>query len=132
MALYMLVEGFRSSEKTPKGYVLKEGALKIQPKDFRRIMLIIFGLWGTNQCILTFVRHASWQSSLAWAIIFAIFGLVTSLERVIENWLPDGAQRHRVLGKGTMIIYILILLTSTATYLMLYVFYPASNPNLGV
>jgi len=46
---------------------------------------------------------------------------------LIEKLLPDGAKRHRVLGRTTMIIYALILVTSTATYLMLYVFYPAES-----
>ena len=89
-------------------------------------MLIILGLWGVNQLILTFVRHSSWQASLAWALIFATIALVISIEKLFEKLLPDGAKRHRVLGRGTMVIYALILVTSTMTYLMLYVIYPAN------
>ena len=87
-------------------------------------MLIVLALWATNQVVLSFVRHASWQTSLAWAIIFSVMALVISIEKLIEKWIPEGARRHRVLGRGTMIIFVLLLVTSTLTYLMLYVFYP--------
>jgi len=43
---------------------------------------------------------------------------------LIEKLLPEGARRHRVLGRVTMVIFALVLVTSTATYLMLYVIYP--------
>ena len=125
LAFYMVIQGFRSSSKTDGKYFLKKGDLKVKPKTFKTVMLSILGAWGLNQIILTFVRNASWQSSLAWALIFGSIALVVSLEKGIEKWLPDGAQRHKVLGRGTMVIYILLLVTSTLTYLMLYVIYPA-------
>ncbi len=125
LAFYMVIQGFRSSKKIEGKYVLTEGDLKVRSTTFKKVMLILLGAWGLNQIILTFVRHASWQSSLAWALIFGTIALVISLEKAIEKWLPDGAKRHRVLGRGTMVVYILILVTSTLTYLMLYVIYPA-------
>ncbi len=125
LAFYMVIQGFRSSAKIEGKYVLKEGDLKVRSTTFKKVMLILLAVWGINQVILTFVRNASWQSSLAWALIFATIALVISLEKAIEKWLPDGAKRHRVLGRGTMVVYILILVTSTLTYLMLYVIYPA-------
>ena len=48
-------------------------------------------------------------------------------QKLIEKILPDGAKRHRVLGRFTMVIYALILVTSTATYLMLYFVYPLKS-----
>jgi uncharacterized membrane protein YozB (DUF420 family) len=125
LAFYMVIQGFRSSKKIEGKYVLTEGDLRVRSTTFKKVMLILLGAWGLNQIILTFVRHASWQSSLAWALIFGTIALVISLEKAIEKWLPDGAKRHRVLGRGTMVVYILILVTSTLTYLMLYVIYPA-------
>jgi len=53
--------------------------------------------------------------------------LVASLEKLIEKLLPDGAKRHRVLGRVTMVIFALILVTSTATYIMLYFVYPLKS-----
>ena len=125
LAFYMVIQGFRCSKKIEGKYVLTEGNLKVRSTTFKKVMLILLGAWGLNQIILTFVRQASWQSSLAWALIFGTIALVISLEKAIEKWLPDGAKRHRVLGRGTMVVYILILVTSTLTYLMLYVIYPA-------
>ncbi len=125
LAFYMVIQGFRSSAKIEGKYILKEGDLKVRSTTFKKVMLTLLAVWGINQIILTFVRHASWQSSLAWALIFLTIALVISLEKAIEKWLPDGAKRHRVLGRGTMVVYILILVTSTLTYLMLYVIYPA-------
>ncbi|MGV7220532.1 MAG: DUF420 domain-containing protein [Nitrospinales bacterium] len=127
LTFYMVSQGFRASQKLKGEYSLKEGDLRISPASFRRMMFIILGIWGVNQLILTFVRHSSWEASLAWALIFATIALVISIEKLFEKMLPDGAKRHRVLGRGTMVIYALILITSTMTYLMLYVIYPANN-----
>lgn len=127
LTFYMVSQGFRASQKIKGEYSLKEEDLKISPASFRRMMFIILGIWGVNQLILTFVRHSSWEASLAWALIFATIALVISIEKLFEKMLPDGAKRHRILGRGTMVIYALILITSTMTYLMLYVIYPANN-----
>ena len=125
MAFYMLVEGFRASEKVNGEYVLKAGELKVTAKTFKIVMLMIIAFWGVNQIFLTAVRHASMGVNIAWALIFGTIALVVSIEKGVEKLLPDGAKRHRILGRGTMVIYGLILITSTATYLMLYVIYPA-------
>ena len=125
MAFYMLIEGFRASEKVNGEYILKAGELKVGAKAFKIVMFTILGLWAANQIFLTTVRHASMGVNVAWGLIFGTIALVVSIEKLVEKLLPDGARRHRILGRGTMIIYGLILITSTATYLMLYVIYPA-------
>lgn len=127
LAFYMVIEGFRASEKTNGVYVLKEGNLLLSPKKFKTIMFVILGLWLANQFVLSFVRHASTGASIAWAIIFATIAFIISIEKGIEKLLPDGARRHKVLGRGTMIVYALTLLTSTLTYLLLYVIYPVKH-----
>lgn len=127
MSFYMVIQGFRACAKENGTYKLREGELKVQPKTFRNVMLSIFGLWAANQMILSFVRHASSMVSVAWALIFGTIALVVGLEKLIEKLLPDGARRHKIMGRGTMIIFSLILITSTLTYLMLYVIYPAKR-----
>ncbi len=127
LTIYMIIQGFRASIKTNGEYTLKEGPLNVKPGRFKRVYLTLLGLWGANQILLTFVRDKSAAASLAWALIFATIAVVVSLEKLIENRLPDVAHRHRVLGRGTMIIYCLILVTSTLTYLMLYVIYPVKT-----
>ncbi len=124
LSIYMICQGFRSCNRASGEYHLRTGELKVSAGAFKKILFALVGLWAVNQVILIFVRHKSFAASLAWVFIFGTAVLVVYLERVIEKLLPDGAQRHRILGRGTMVIYALILLTSTLTYLMLYVIYP--------
>lgn len=124
MAFYMLIEGFRVGEKVDGDYILKSGTLHVRPRTFKIIFITLGSLWAVNQVILTFVRKASFNVSLAWFLIFLTIGLVVGLEKLIEKLAPDGAKRHRVLGRATMVIYASILVTSTMTYFMLYVIYP--------
>ena len=120
---YLIVEGYRACDKVGGEYVLKSGDLKADPKKFRRIWLWILGLWVLME-IFCLARGKPWQAQLAYLLIFATIAGVVGLEKLIEKWLPDGAHRHRVLGRVTMVMFALILITSTATYLMLYVIYP--------
>jgi uncharacterized membrane protein YozB (DUF420 family) len=123
LAPYMIVEGYRACDKVEGEYVLKPGELKADPKKFTRIWLWLLGLWAVVE-VLCLVAGKPWQAQLAYFLIFLTIALVVGLEKLIEKWLPDGARRHRILGRVTMIMFALILITSTATYLMLYVIYP--------
>jgi uncharacterized membrane protein YozB (DUF420 family) len=53
-------------------------------------------------------------------LIAIVFGIEISIQRI---W-PNGARRHRVLGRFTMVIYCVLFVTGTFTYTMLYVLYP--------
>ena len=123
-AFYMLSQGFRASKRVDGEYLLKEGDLKISPRKFKIVMLTIFGCWAIVQVLLLATRGNPMGASIAYALIFATVALVASLEKLIEKLLPDGAKRHRVLGRVTMVIFAMILITSTATYIMLYFVYP--------
>ena len=124
LAFYMLSQGFRASKKVDGEYFLQDGRLKVSPRKFKIVMFAIFGCWVLLQITLLVTRENPVGASIAYALIFATVALVVSLEKLIEKVLPDGANRHRVLGRITMVIYALILITSTATYLMLYYLYP--------
>ena len=120
---YMIVEGYRACDKVGGEYSLKPGELKADPRKFIRIWLWLLGLWVLMEgyCL---AAGKSGGAQLAYFLIFATIALVVGLEKLIEKWLPDGAHRHRFLGRVTMVMFALILATSTATYLMLYVIYP--------
>jgi len=77
--------------------------------------------------LLLATRENPFGASVAYGLIFLTVALVVSLEKLIEKLLPDGARRHRILGRFTMVIYALVLVTSTATYLMLYFIYPVKT-----
>ncbi len=124
LAFYMLSQGFRASENVGGEYQLKEGTLKVSSRRFKVVMLTILGCWAVVQALLLIFRESPFKASVAYGLIFLTIALVVSLEKLIEKLLPDGARRHRILGRTTMVIFALILVTSTATYLMLYVIYP--------
>ena len=123
-SIYMIFQGFRACDKVEGEYILQSKELKSNPKIFKSTMVTLASLWAGNQLVLTFIRDKSFAASLAWAIIFGVIALVIYLEKFIEKSLPNGANRHRVLGRATMVIFALILVTSTLVYLMLYVVYP--------
>ena len=125
LAFYMVSQGFRASEKVDGEYLLKSGDMKVSAKAFNKIMLTIIGLAMLSLVFNMLIRQASMGNTIAWALIFATIALVVSLEKGIEKMIPDGARRHRIIGRGTMIVYALTLVTSTTVFLMLYVFYPA-------
>ncbi len=124
LAFYMIPQGFRASDRTGGEYRLKSEELKMKPRTFKIIMLTILGCWALVQALLLVTRQNPFGASVAYGLIFLTVALVVSLEKLIEKLLPDGARRHRIIGRTTMIIFALILVTSTATYLMLYVIYP--------
>ncbi|MZH46436.1 MAG: DUF420 domain-containing protein [Nitrospinae bacterium] len=127
LAFYMISQGFRASEKTGVDYHLKSGDLKMKPRTFKIVLFTILGCWALVQTLLLITRENPFGASVAYGLIFLTVALVASIEKLIEKLLPDGARRHRVLGRATMVIYALILLTSTATYLMLYFIYPLKH-----
>jgi uncharacterized membrane protein YozB (DUF420 family) len=127
MAIYMVFEGFRASTRDNGEVKLKAGDLRMRDATFKKTIIAVGALWAANQLILTFVRGKGMAASIAWAFIFWTVPLVLGIEKLIEKSLPDGARRHRVLGRATMVIFALILVTSTLTYLMLYVIYPTKH-----
>ena len=127
LAFYMIPQGFRASEKNGGEYSLKSGELKMKPRTFKLVIFTIAGCWALVQALLLAVRESPFGASVAYGLIFLTVALVVSLEKLIEKMLPEGARRHRVLGRTTMIIFALILVTSTATYLMLYFIYPLKH-----
>ena len=78
MAFYMVIEGFRASEKSDGEFVLRVGELKVKPRSFKILIYCILGFWALNQLFLSFVRHASTRVSIAWALIFGTIALVAS------------------------------------------------------
>jgi uncharacterized membrane protein YozB (DUF420 family) len=127
LAFYMIPQGFRASDKSGGEYRLKSGELKMKPRTFKLVLFTIVGCWALVQALLLAVRQSPFGASVAYGLIFLTVALVVSLEKLIEKMLPDGARRHRIIGRTTMVIFALILVTSTATYLMLYFIYPIKH-----
>jgi uncharacterized membrane protein YozB (DUF420 family) len=102
MAVYMIVLGFRSQQFIGGARVLSENLLQTSWKKVGLIFAVLTGIVA----LLILV-----------AIVFAV-------EMGIQRIWPDGGQRHRALGRFTMIVYCILFLTGSFTYAMLYILYP--------
>ncbi len=124
IAIYMIILGFRASVKQNGNRILKNEEIKINSRNFLLTLAVSFGLF----LLLAFVRCNSFGCYIVYIVGFLIVFLVLLFEKVIEKFLPDGAKRHRLLGRLTMVMYVVILMTSTLTYILLYIAYP---PKIG-
>lgn len=120
LAIYMIVLGFRSSFKKGKQRYLKAETLKMGSKGFNYTLAGAALLFGGFAAI----RWSSMQRLLVYVSGFVLVAAVLFLERGIERWMPDAATRHRKMGTFTMVLYVIALVTSTMTYVMLYYIYP--------
>lgn len=123
LAIYMIILGFRSSAMKDKIRFLKPAHLKVASKTFKIILIATGATFG----ILAFIRGGPFARYIVYLAGFLIIAGVLFLERGVERWIPDGAQRHRKIGTFTMVLYVIALITSTATYVMLYYIYPLAH-----
>ena len=120
LAVYMIVLGFRAAYKVEGKWLLREGSdLRVSERSFYKYLLIILGVMA----IIAAVRCSSRGCLTVYVVGYLIIAAVFFLERLVERFLPAGAKRHRLLGSVTMVMYLVILVTSTITYALLYVFY---------
>lgn len=123
LAVYMVVLGFRVTVRKMGERVLQSGALKMSGGAFMKIAvgaLVLFGLIGALRC----------SSVACWIVYISGFSLVVLVllaEKGVERLIPDGERRHRLLGNFTMTLYVIALLTSTITYVLLYIVYPPAS-----
>ena len=126
LAIYMIVLGFRAAYKVEGKWLLREGSdLKVSERSFYRYLLIILAVMA----LIAVIRCGNTRCATVYVIGYLIIAAVFFLEKLVERFLPVGAKRHRLLGRVTMVMFLVVLLTSTATYALLYIFY---IPNSGV
>ena len=123
LAVYMIILGYRSSMMKNKERLLIVGPLKMAPKTFKRVLIGSAAVFG----LIAIIRGGPMGRILVWVSSFLIIAVMLLLERTIERFLPDGATRHRKIGTLTMVLYVIALITSTATYVMLYYIYPVTE-----
>lgn len=123
MAIYMIVLGFRASQVSAGNRVLVPGQLRAKRQTMMNVLLYSAAAF----IIAYFIRSVLSDFSLRRLVVYLagilILALVLGVEVAIERWFPDGARRHRAFGTFTMALYGLILVTSSLTYAMLYIFY---------
>lgn len=124
MAVYMIVLGFRSQAVVQGARVLRDSVLQT---TWRKVGFI-FGTLTALVAVLFFSRVMSAGFSMRKMEVYIgllfIAAIVFAVEMVIQRIWPNGADRHRALGRFTMIIYCILFITGTTTYAMLYILYP--------
>ncbi len=115
-AIYMIVNGFRTAVRTEEGVMeLRDGRLGIS--------LVAWGVSVVWLGILLWFLFAFHSFSWGHKITFLAMGyfIPAGIALLIQKALPFSERRHRVLGKICLILFALLLLTSTLTYSLLYV-----------
>lgn len=124
MAVYMIVLGFRTQVMEAGRRMLREGRLQTSGTT---IMKIFGGI--TAVILLLFLSRVvsagfSSRKLLVYVGLLALVAVVFAIEFAIQRIWPDGARRHRALGRFTMVVYGILFLTGSFTYTMLYILYP--------
>lgn len=124
MAIYMIILGFRAQMFVGDRRQLNESPLVT---TWRRIGTIL-GVTTVLTLLAFAVRGATAGFSMRKLEVYLGFlllvALVLGIETTIQRIWPNGARRHRALGRFTMIIYCILFVTGTFTYTMLYILYP--------
>lgn len=120
LAVYMIVLGFRVAVKRMGQRVLQSGVLKMSHKAFLRITGVTFVLMA----LIGLIRCHSLACWIVYISGFLLVLLVLLAEKGVERLIPDGERRHRLIGNFTMTLYVIALVTSTVTYVLLYIVYP--------
>ena len=124
MAIYMIVLGFRSQAFINGQRKLREAVLQTTGKK----IAIIFGGVTALVLLLFFSRVASSGFSRGqfgvYLGLLILIALGLGLEVAIQRLWPNGARRHRILGRFTMVVYCVLFVTGSITYTMLYILYP--------
>ena len=124
MAIYMIVLGFRSQMFIDGQRKLREAVLQTTGKK----IAVIFGGVTALVLLLFFSRVATSGFSMGkfgvYLGLLILIALVFGVEVGIQRLWPNGARRHRVLGRFTMVVYCVLFLTGSMTYTMLYILYP--------
>lgn len=124
MAIYMMVLGFRSQTFIEGQRKLKDAMLQT---TWRKVGMIFGGV--TVAVLLLFLSRGfssgfSMGKLSVYLGLLVLVGIVFGVEITIQRIWPNGARRHKVLGRFTMAVYCILFVTGSITYTMLYILYP--------
>jgi uncharacterized membrane protein YozB (DUF420 family) len=124
MAVYLIVLGFRAQTLVGRRRILRDDLLVA---SWAR-MGVTFGLIA-GAVVLLFVSRTistgfSMRKFAVYLGLLLLIAIVFAGEIMIQRIWPNGRQRHRVLGRFTILIYCALFVTGTMTYTMLYILYP--------
>ncbi len=124
MAVYLIVLGFRAQTLVGRRRILRDDLLVA---SWAR-MGVTFGLIA-GAVVLLFVSRTistgfSMRKFAVYLGLLLLIAIVFAGEIIIQRIWPNGRQRHRVLGRFTILIYCALFVTGTMTYTMVYILYP--------
>lgn len=124
MGVYLIILGFRAQTFVGGIRQLKTGPKQASWGAIAKLWTSVGGLVGAYLIYLYAMDRLSSRRSGVWIVFMILFALVLIFEMAIQRIWPDGAQRHRALGRFTMVIYCVLFVTGSFTYAMLYILYP--------
>lgn len=124
MAVYLLILGFRAQTFAGGVRQLRTGTLQASWATIAKLWSTVGVVVGAYLVYLYATERLSSRRSSVWIVFMILLGLVLLFEMAIQRIWPDGAMRHRALGRFTMIIYCVLFVTGSFTYTMLYILYP--------
>jgi uncharacterized membrane protein YozB (DUF420 family) len=124
MAVYMIVLGFRAQAIEQGRRILSGRILQTTWGKIGVIFSVLCALVAVYLLYLVAADRFRMGRLVVWAGLLVLIAIVFAVEMAIQRIWPDGGQRHRTLGRFTMIIYCVLFLTGTTTYTMLYILYP--------
>jgi TRAP-type uncharacterized transport system fused permease subunit len=124
MAVYMIVLGFRAQVIEQGRRILSGRVLQTTWGKIGMIFGVLCSLVAVYLLYLVAADRFRMGRLVVWAGLLTLIAIVFAVEMAIQRIWPDGAHRHRTLGRFTMIIYCILFATGTTTYTMLYILYP--------
>ena len=124
MAVYMIVLGFRAQAIEQGKRILSGRLLQTTWGKVGTIFGMLCALVALYLVYLVAADRFRMGRLVVWVGLLALIAVVFAVEMAIQRIWPDGGQRHRTLGRFTMIIYCVLFVTGTTTYTMLYILYP--------
>ncbi len=124
MAIYMIVLGFRSQTFIDGQRKLKDAIVQTTWKKigmmFGGVTAVVLLLFLSRIFTAGFSMGKLWVYVVLVALLAVVFGVEVTIQRI---W-PNGARRHRILGRLTIVVYCILFVTGSMTYAMLYILYP--------
>lgn len=124
MAIYMIVLGFRSQ-------TIVNGHRKLHDAIVQTTWRKIGTMFGivTGVVLLFFLGRGVTAGFSAGKLsvylgLIVLVAIVFGVEMTIQRLWPNGARRHQVLGRFTIVVYCILFVTGSVTYAMLYILYP--------
>ena len=124
MAVYMIVLGFRAQAIEGGKRILRTKVLQTSWGKAVTVLGVLAGLIAVYLLSLIAFNRFGMGKLVVWVSLLVIVAFVYLLEMGIQRIWPDGGKRHRALGTFTMIVYCVLFVTGSATYIMLYILYP--------